>query len=112
MNIIIYGKRKNFDTQKAQRYFKERRIKFQYIDLEEYPPAPRVHQLFKQKLGLDALIDKNCREYEDYYVGYQATPDAVEEKLLDHPRLYAAPIVRNGNEVTVGYCPDVWKNWQ
>lgn len=112
MNIQIYGRRKSFDTQKAQRYFKERRISFQYIDIEAYPPTPRVHQLFKQKLGLDALIDKDCREYEDYFVGYQSSQEAVEEKLLAHPRLYAAPIVRNGNEVTVGYHPEIWKNWQ
>ena len=40
------------------------------------------------------------------------TPQAAEEKLLDYPELFAAPIVRNGRQATVGYCPDIWQTWE
>ena len=39
------------------------------------------------------------------------TPEAREEKLMEYPELFRTPIVRNGKEATVGYCPDVWANW-
>ena len=112
MNIQIFGKSKSFDTKKAERWFKERRIKYQYIDLAskgvsagEYPPIKTAVGSF------DALVDKTCRAYEDQYMAY-ITPDAAEEKLLAYPELFAAPIVRNGRQATVGYTPEIWQTWE
>ena len=100
MNIQIFGSSKSFDSKKAERWFKERRIKYQYIDLPSKGLSPREYQSVKQKVGFEALI-----------MAY-ITPQAQEETLLEHPELFRAPIVRNGREATVGYCPEIWATWE
>ena len=111
MNIQIFGSSKCFDTKKAQRWFKERRIKFQYVDLPSKGLSPREYQSVKQKVGFEALVNTGCRAYEDLFLAY-ITLDAQEEKLLEHPELFQTPIVRNGREATVGYCPEIWAKWE
>lgn len=111
MNIQIFGSSKCFDTKKAQRWFKERRIKFQYIDLPSKGLSPREYQSVKQKIGFEGLVNKESRDYEALYMPY-ITPEAREEKLLEHPELFRTPIVRNGKEATAGYCPEVWETWK
>ena len=112
MNIQIFGKPKSFDTKKAERWFKERRIKYQYIDLVTKGVSPGEYRSIRAAVGsLDALVDKSCRAYEEQYMAY-ITPQAAEEKLLDYPEIFAAPIVRNGRQATVGYCPDIWQTWE
>lgn len=111
MNIQIFGKSKSFDTKKAERWFKERRIKYQYIDVPSKGLSPREYQSVKQKVGFEALVDTRSRAYEAHYMAY-LTPEAREEKLLEHPELFRTPIVRNGREATVGYCPEVWATWE
>ena len=111
MNIQIFGSSKCFDTKKTQRWFKERRIKFQYIDLPSKGLSTREYQSVKQKVGFDALVNTKCRAYEDLYMAY-VTPDAQEEKLLENPELFRTPVVRNGKDATVGYCPEVWQTWE
>ena len=109
MNIQIFGKSKSFDTKKAERWFKERRIKYQYIDLASKGVSAGEYRSIKAAVGsFDALVDKTCRAYEDQYMAY-ITPDAAEEKLLAYPELFAAPIVRNGRQATVGYHPEIWQ---
>ncbi|MDY5509723.1 arsenate reductase family protein [Dysosmobacter sp.] len=111
MNIQIFGASKSFDTRKAERWFKERRIKYQYIDVPSKGLSPREYQSVKQKVGFEALVDTKSRAYEAHYMAY-LTPEAREEKLLEHPELFRTPIVRNGREATVGYCPEVWATWE
>ena len=111
MNIQIFGTSKCFDTKKAERYFKERRIKYQYIDVPSKGLSPREYQSVKQKVGFEALVDTKSRAYEACYMAY-LTPDAQEEKLLEHPELFRTPIVRNGKDATVGYCPEIWATWE
>lgn len=112
MNIQIFGARKSFDTKKAERWFKERRIKYQYIDLASKGVSAGEYRSIKTAVGsFDALVDKSCRAYEDQYMAY-ITPDAAEEKLLAYPELFAAPIVRNGRQATVGYHPEIWQTWE
>ena len=104
MNIQIFGKSKCFDTKKAERWFKERRIRFQSIDLGKYGISPGLNAV-----GLEALVDpKHPDAALLAYLAYDA--DKVE-KLLDNPRLLKTPIVRNGRQATVGYCPEVWQGW-
>ena len=110
MNIQIFGSSKSFDTKKAERWFKERRIKYQYIDILSKGLSPREYQSVKQKVGVEALVNTKCRAYEELYMAY-ITPDAQEEKLLMYPELFNVPIVRNGKEDTLGYCPDIWAQW-
>ncbi len=110
MNIQIFGKSKCFDTKKAERYFKERRIKFQSIDLPRYGMSKREFESVLSCVGLDAMIDEKSKDYELLkYLAYEA--DKIE-KLMDEPSLIKTPIVRNGKKATVGYCPEVWKRWE
>ena len=112
MNIQIFGKSKSFDTKKAERWFKERRIRYQYIDLASKGVSPGEYRSIKAAVGsLDALVDKGCRAYEELYMAY-ITPQAAEEKLLAYPELFAAPIVRNRKQATVGYHPEIWQTWE
>lgn len=111
MNIQIFGSSRSFDTKKAQRWFKERRIPFQYVDLPSRGLSPREYQSVKQKIGFSALVDEKSKAYEALYMPW-ITPQAQEEKLLEHPELFRTPIVRNGKDATVGYCPEVWAEWK
>lgn len=112
MNIQIYGSKSCFDTKKAERYFKERRIKFQSIDLPRFGLSPKEFELVKSKVGLSAMINKNAKGYEDSFIEYLANEGDISDKLFENPSLIKTPIVRNGREITIGYCPDVWKNWE
>ena len=113
MNIQIFGKSKCFDTKKAERYFKERRIKYQLIDVAKYGMSKGEYNSVKNAVGgMDKLFDEKSKAYEDHFIKYLASADAKEEKLLEHPELFKTPIVRNGKQATVGYCPDVWKTWE
>lgn len=105
MNIQIFGRSKCFDSKKAERYFKERRIKYQYIDINRYGMSRGELTSVKNAVGLQALSD--APEVE--YLAYDA--DKLE-KLFEWPELIKTPIVRNGKQATVGYCPEVWKGWE
>ena len=111
MNIQIFGARKSFDTKKAERWFKERRIKYQYIDLDSKGLSPGEYRSVRAAVGYDALVDRDSPDYRELGLDY-LLPQAAEEKLLENPWLFLAPIVRNGRQATVGYCPDVWKTWE
>ena len=110
MNIQIFGRSKCFDTKKAERYFKERRIKYQYIDVDKYPMSKGEFQSVKNAVGLAALINENAKGAELLkYLAYDADK---EEKLLENQKLLKTPVVRNGKKATVGYAPDTWKDWE
>ena len=110
MNIQIFGKSKCFDTKKAERYFKERRVKFQSIDLVKTGISPGELKSVKNAVGLDALIDE--ANPDAALLRYLAYEEDKLEKLLENPKLLKTPIVRNGRQATVGYQPDVWKGWE
>lgn len=111
MNIQIFGKAKCFDTAKAERYFKERGIPFQRIDVAKYGISKgELRSVCTAVGGLPALIDDKAKGAEQIrYLAYEADK---EEKLLENPKLLRTPIVRNGKKATVGYCPDVWESWR
>ena len=114
MNIQIYGTAKCFDTKKAQRYFKERNIKFQFVDLAKYGMSKGEYQSIKRALGmkLEDLVNEKSKKYESSFIKYLASEEAKEEKLLENQELFKTPIVRNGKKATLGYCPDEWKKWE
>ena len=109
MNIQIFGKDKCFDTKKAERYFKERRIKFQRIDMLTAGMSRGEFNSVKASVGIEAMIDDKADGAE--IVAYLAYEKDREEKLLERPDFIRTPIVRNGRDATVGYRPDVWKGW-
>ena len=110
MNIQIFGKAKCFDTKKAERYFKERRIKYQFVDVIKFGMSRGELSSVKNAVGLDAMVVINDQDYPLYQ--YLASADAKLDKLYEEPYLIKTPIVRNGKKATVGYCPDIWKTWE
>lgn len=110
MNIQIFGKSKCFDTKKAERYFKERRIKVQNIDLLKYGISPGELKSVKNAVGLEALIDP--KHPDAPLLSYLAYEKDKLERILADPRLLRTPIVRNGKQATVGFQPDIWKTWE
>ena len=113
MNIQIFGTKKCFDTKKADRYFKERGIKFQFIDLKEKGMSKGEFTSVKQAVGgLDKLLDENNKDKNTLALLKYLSDSDKEEKLLENQQLLKTPIVRNGRQATVGYQPDVWKTWE
>lgn len=113
MNIQIFGKSKCFDTKKAERYFKERRIKFQSIDLVKYGMSPKEFEnVLRAVGGIDNLIDWDSRSEEVTLMKYMDDKRAKEDKVFDDPGLMKTPVVRNGKLATVGYQPEIWKTWE
>jgi arsenate reductase (glutaredoxin) len=110
MNIQIFGTVKCQDTRKAQRYFKERGIPFQFVSLAERGLSKGELQSVRSAVGIDNLMDKEGKEYGRRNLKYLT--HNVEEELLNNPLLFKTPIVRNGNRATVGYMPKVWSEWE
>ena len=109
MNIQIFGLNKCFDTKKAQRYFKERSIKFQFIDLSQKSMSRgELNSVLANVDSLDDLINEKSKSFEKSFIKY-VPYEAKIEKLLENGELFKTPIVRNGKQSTVGYCPDIWK---
>ena len=113
MNIQIFGKSKSFDTKKAERYFKERRIPFQSVDLIRFGLSGReFDSVLKSIGGIDNLIDWDGKDPDITLMRYMDDPRAKEDKVFDNPSLMKAPIVRNGKQATVGYGPEIWETWK
>ena len=110
MNIQIFGKAKCFDTKKAERYFKERRIKYQFVDIIKYGMSAGEIKSVKNAVGLDTMVNTEDEAYPLF--SHLASVEAKLDKLYEVPYLIKTPIVRNGKQATVGYCPEVWKTWE
>ena len=113
MNIQIFGTKKNFDSKKAERYFKERGIKYQFIDMKEKGLSKGEFQSVCQGIGgYDKLIDTDCKDKDLLaLITYIAEEDKAE-KILENQSIIKVPVVRNGKQATVGYQPEIWKSWK
>ena len=112
MNIQIFGTKKNFDSKKAERYFKERGIKYQFIDMKEKGLSKGEFQSVCQAIGgYDKLIDTDCKDKDLALITYIAEEDKAE-KILENLSIIKVPVVRNGKQATVGYQPEIWKSWK
>lgn len=109
MNIQIFGTKKCNDTKKAERFFKERGIKFHYRDFAEKGMSKGELDNIKRVFDVEDLIDKEGKEYKKRNLQYIIHD--IEEELLSDPLLFKTPIVRNGNKVTLGFEPETWKTW-
>ncbi len=113
MNIQIFGKSKCFDTKKAERYFKERGIKFQSVDLLRFGMSGKeFDSVLRAVGGIDNLIDWSGKAQEITNMKYMDDKKAKEDKVYDDPSLMKTPIVRNGRQATVGYHPEIWSTWE
>ena len=113
MNIQIFGTKKCFDTKKAERYFKERNIKYQFIDLKEKGLSKgELNSVIASVGGLDAVINPGAKDKDTLaLVKYIAEEDKLD-KVLENQQILKTPIVRNGRQATVGYVPETWKTWE
>ena len=113
MNIQIFGKGKCFDTKKAERYFKERRIKYQYVDLLRFGLSGKEFDAVLRGVGgVDQLIDWENKSEQITLMKYMDDKRAKEDKVFENPALMKTPVVRNGKQATVGYAPDIWAKWE
>lgn len=111
MNIQIYGSKKSFDTKKAERYFMERKIPYQSIDIHEFGMSKSVFESAKRCIPVETMIDRKAKAYQALYMDY-IDESKRESTLLENPALFLTPIVRNGKDFTLGYCPEIWKDWK
>ena len=113
MNIQIFGTAKSFDTKKAERWFKERRIPYQFIDMKRYGLSGREFDAVLRAVGgVDQLVDWSCKSPDLDLLRYLADATAKEDKVYENQNLIRLPVVRNQNKATVGYAPDIWKQWE
>ena len=110
MNIQIFGTKKSADTRKAERWFKERGIRFQSIDLKEKGLSKGEFQSVCQAVGgLDALVDPDARDKDLLALIRYIAPEDRFQKVFENQGVLRQPVVRNGRQATVGYRPEVWK---
>ena len=113
MNIQIFGTSKCFDSKKAMRYFKERGIKYQWIDMKEKGLSKGEYTRVKQAVGgLDAMLNQKCKDQDTLALIKYIADEDKDEKVLENQQVLKTPIVRNGALAPVGYQPDVWKGWK
>ena len=112
MNIQIFGTKKCNDTKKAERFFKERGIKYQFIDMKEKGMSKgEFTSVAQANGGIDNMLDPDCKDQDTLsLIKYIAEEDKLE-KILENPHVIRTPVVRNGNKITVGYHPEVWEQW-
>lgn len=112
MEVQIFGVKKNADTRKALRFFSERRVKTHFVDLMERPASLGELRRFVQKFGLDRLIDRDSKRFEELGLRHaRLSDDRWLEKLMEEPLLLRMPLVRNANALTIGLAEQDWKTW-
>ena len=113
MNIQIFGTTKSFDTKKAERWFKERRIKYQFVDMKRFGLSGKEFDAVLRAVGgVDKLVDWDGRDPDLDLLRYLASETDKEDKVWENQDLIRLPVVRNGKKATVGYAPEVWKQWE
>ena len=110
MNIQIFGTKKCFETKKTERYFKERRIKFQYIDLKEKGLSRgELTSICRAVGGIDNLLDPDCRDQDALALVKYITESQKMDTVLENQQVIKTPVVRNGKQATAGYHPEIWQ---
>ena len=113
MNIQIFGTNKCFDTKKAMRYFKERNIRYQFIDMKEKGMSKGEYNSVKQAVGgLEMMLNQDCKNKDALSLIQYIAAEDKDDKVLENQSVLMTPIVRNGKQATVGYQPEVWKTWK
>lgn len=112
MNIQVFGRKKCFDTKKSERYFKERKINFQFIDIDIKGLSKGELNSVKRNISINELINQSSKEYKNLNLDKIRSNDMKEEILLKNPKLFNSPIVRNGNTATLGYKKEIWDLWE
>ena len=110
--IQLYISKKNFDAQKAERFFKERRVQVQVMDLKKHRLGDREILLFARAAGgIMNLIDREDKKVKEHPACYQDREELLLEAIREDPFLLRSPIVRCGQKAAVGLCPEEWEKW-
>ena len=110
--VQIFGTRSCQETRKAERFFKERRVRIHFVDLKQKAASKGELRRFAQRFGIDALIDRDSKRFRNLGL-HQAHYGEARwlDILTDEPGLLRTPLVRSGNRVTIGHEPEVWATW-
>ena len=112
LTVQLFGYRDSRPTQQAIRFFRERRVAVTFVDLGQRPLARGELQRFSQKFGADRLLDVEGKAYRDAGLGYMRLDAAdIFERVLSNHRLLNLPLVRSGNQLTVGVDEAAWRGW-
>ena len=111
MNIQIYAHKRDFEVQKAERYFKERRIPYQFVDLNKHAMGLKELESVARHVGVKNMIALSGKDWQSHYVSQPSDVPAALEALSDNPKLLKTPLVRNGKLATIGFHPDFWARW-
>jgi arsenate reductase len=112
MEVQIFGTKKDSDTRKALRFFAERRVKIHFVDLQERPASPGELKRFAQRFGIHTLVDRESRRFAELGLGAaQLSEERWLEKLAAEPLLLHMPLVRYGQQLTLGQATDAWRTW-
>jgi Spx/MgsR family transcriptional regulator len=112
LNIQIFGTKKCNDTKKAERFFKERGIKYQYIDMKEKGMSKgEFTSVANANGGIENMINWEGKDQDTLLLIRYISDEDKLEKILENPQVIKTPVVRNGKQSTLGYQPEVWKRW-
>lgn len=112
MNIQIFGTKKCADTRKAERFFKERGIKYQFIDMKEKGMSKgEFNSVAQVNGGMDNMINWEGKDKDTLTLLKYIADEDKFEKIIENPQVIKTPVVRNCKRSTLGYQPDVWKGW-
>jgi arsenate reductase (glutaredoxin) len=112
MEVQIFGTAKCSDTRKAQRFFKERRVKIHFVDLKQRAASPGELRRVQQKFGAEALLDRDGKQFRERGLHVAHLSDQrIFDLLADDPMLLRTPLVRFGNKLSVGAAEAEWKGW-
>lgn len=113
MNIQVFGTKKCNDTKKAERFFKERGIKYQFIDMKEKGMSKgEFTSVAQANGGFENMIDWDGKDKDTLALIKYISQEDKLDKVLENPSVIKTPVVRNGKISTLGYKPDVWKDWK
>lgn len=112
MNIQIFGTKKCSDTRKAERFFKERGIKYQFIDMKEKGMSKgEFNSVAQANGGMEAMLNLEAKDQDTLALIRYLAPEDKLEKILENPQVIKTPVVRNGKQSTLGCQLEVWKGW-
>lgn len=110
--VQVFGRRDSRATQRALRFFKERRVPVSFVDLAARPPAATELRRFAQRFGASALVDRESRAYRELGLEWLVLEESeLLERLLEEPGLLRLPLGRAGNELSLGVDEDAWRAW-
>ena len=112
VEVQIFGTQKSADTRKAQRFFKERRVKVHFVDLKIRAASRGELTRFAQKFGAEALLDRESRRFQSLGLSTAYYSDKKWLEILeDEPMILVQPLVRWKKGLTVGLAEEKWREW-